>query len=375
MSETPAHDTELARLQARVALLEAAFDAAPTPMQIFDKDGISLRMNSAQQAFLGLPSAEIGVGEFNVLTDPFSVQTGNAPLFARAYTGESVDCPEQEVDLSEAHTHWPVTVRRARYQQRLVPVSDGGGNVRAVVAFLEDVTALRALEQSNRELQHFIHLASHDLRAPILTICGNIMMLREDLSRRITEDESSMLQLIQSSADRMEGLLNDLLRYSRTGNAAPAMEPLDLGLLLSRVRQDLQGAIARSGATLHVATELPQVRGDETMISSLLLNLVGNAIHYHREAVPPVVHVTGSTVDSSWIQLTVTDNGQGIAAEHIERIFLPFERLHARQERTGTGLGLSIVRRIVELHGGRVTVESRPGQGSSFHVTLPTAQT
>ena len=103
MSETTEHDTELARLQARVALLEAAFDAAPTPMQIFDKHGMSLRMNAAQQAFLGLPSPEIGVGEFNVLTDPFSVQTGNAPLFARAYTGESVDCPEQEVDLSEAH--------------------------------------------------------------------------------------------------------------------------------------------------------------------------------------------------------------------------------------------------------------------------------
>ena len=127
MSETSEHETELARLRARVALLEAAFDASPTPMQIFDKDGTSLRMNAAQQAFLGLPSPDIGVGEFNVLTDPFSIQTGNAPLFARAYAGESVDCPEQEVDLSEAHTRWPVTVRRARYQQRLLPVTDEQG--------------------------------------------------------------------------------------------------------------------------------------------------------------------------------------------------------------------------------------------------------
>jgi len=375
MSKPSEHDTELAQLRARVALLEAAFDASPTPMQIFDKDGISLRMNSAQQSFLGLPSPDIGVGEFNVLTDPFSVQTGNAPLFARAYTGESVDCPEQEVDLSEAHTRWPVTVRCARYQQRLLPVSDDEGNINAVVAFLEDVTALRALEQSNRELQHFIHLASHDLRAPILTICGNIMMLNEDLSERITEDEGEMLQLIKVSADRMEGLLNELLRYSRTGNASLVIEAISLRPLLSRTLQDLQGAIARSDAALHIADDLPDVQGDATMISSLLLNLVGNAIHYHRDGVSPVVQITGCQLNSDWAQLTVTDNGQGIDPQHIERIFLPFERLQSREERTGTGLGLAIVRRIVELHGGKVAVESCPGQGSSFHVTLPAATT
>jgi light-regulated signal transduction histidine kinase (bacteriophytochrome) len=166
----------------------------------------------------------------------------------------------------------------------------------------------------------------------------------------------------------MSTLIHDLLKYSRVGTTGGDFEPASAAAALERALSNLRSAIDESGAVV-TSDSLPQVVADPTQMSQLLQNLVGNAIKFRRRE-PPRIHVAAVRGDGEWT-FSVRDNGIGVPVEHRERIFQVFQRLHTRAEYPGTGIGLAVAKRIVERHGGRIWVESEPGEGSTFSFTLP----
>jgi PAS domain S-box-containing protein len=228
-----------------------------------------------------------------------------------------------------------------------------------------------ALERSNAALQEFAYAASHDLQEPVRTMGNYAEILARRYRGRLDADADEFLGFIVDGAHWMHQLLQGLLEYSRVekGPSVPAPTPMDQAL--EQALWNLGAAIANTGATVTSAT-LPAVPGDGLQMVQLFQNLVGNAIKFRRPGVPPEVRIDASQRDSEWV-FAVHDNGIGVDLRHAKRIFSIFQRLHRRPEYPGAGVGLAICRKIVELHGGRIWVESPPNGGSTFFFTLPVA--
>ena len=230
------------------------------------------------------------------------------------------------------------------------------------------------LERSNRELQEFAHVASHDLQEPLRKIQLFADLVGQDAQGRLDDDALMLLRRIQSAAGRMSQLIKDVLAVSRLSQTEPRREPVDLNAVLATVGRDLWVRLEETDGRLDAET-LPTLDADPTQMHQLLLNLVGNGLKFHREGVPPVVRVRGEAASLApgrpALRLIVSDNGIGIEAQHLARIFAPFQRLHAHGTYEGTGIGLALCRRIVERHGGTLTVQSTPGEGTAFTATLP----
>jgi light-regulated signal transduction histidine kinase (bacteriophytochrome) len=250
------------------------------------------------------------------------------------------------------------------------------GQALVIAAWLlgERETALRRsraeLERSNRDLERFASAASHDLQEPLRMIASYVRLLREDLAGRLDEEAERCMGFIEDGARRLKGMIDGLLAYSRVSTWHPEPEPVDLEEVLEECRHRLAIAIAESRATV-TADPLPVVMGSRAQLVQLLQNLLANAVKFHGDR-PPSVHVSARPSGDRWI-VSVRDDGIGIPPEAHERILEMFERLHTGKEYPGTGIGLAICQRIAELHGGRIWVDSEPGRGSTFHVSLPAA--
>ena len=229
--------------------------------------------------------------------------------------------------------------------------------------------ANRALEIRNRELQDFAYVASHDLQEPLRKVQSFGDLLRAEYGDAIGDQGRHYVERMQAATERMSRLIKDLLAFSRVATQTQAIVPVDLDRTLAAVQSDLEVRVAQVRGRIEAGT-LGTVEADPLQMHQLLLNLIGNALKFHRKDMPPVVQVSAERRDGV-LRLVVEDNGIGFDQKHAERIFSPFQRLHARHEYEGTGMGLAIVRRIVERHGGTVSVRSTPGQGSRFEVTLP----
>lgn len=224
------------------------------------------------------------------------------------------------------------------------------------------------LERSNRDLQDYASVVSHDLQGPLVTI-GMYASLLERRLREHDPEQAALAGQVGAVAGRLRLLLRDLLAYSRLGQGEMRFDDVSLDAVLRDALDNLSGPISDRGATV-VADHMPVVRGHEQRLGQVMQNLLSNAVKFCDEA--PRVEVRAAKVDGQ-CQVSVVDNGIGFDPEHAEHIFRPFNRLQAPEAYDGSGIGLAICARIVDQHGGRIWADSRPGEGSAFHFTLPLA--
>lgn len=224
------------------------------------------------------------------------------------------------------------------------------------------------LAQSNAELQQFAYVASHDLQEPLRMVASYTQLLARRYRDKLDAEADEFIGYAVEGATRMQGLINDLLTYSRVGTRGGAPTPTDLAEVLRQVMIDLRPAIQELGAEISY-DPLPTLTADPTQLRQLLQNLISNALKFHGQD-SPRIHVGATERPRAW-ELSVRDNGIGIDPRHMERIFVIFQRLHTREEYPGTGIGLAICKKIVERHGGRIWVESNPGAGTTFFFTIP----
>jgi PAS domain S-box-containing protein len=242
--------------------------------------------------------------------------------------------------------------------------------LRALNADLEQRVAERTaeLQRSNDELQQFAYIVSHDLTEPLRTVASYVQLLAKRAQGTLDAEMQEFIGFAVDGARRMQQLIQDLLAYTRAAGTEQEFGAVDGEVVLARVLGDLQVAITDSGAEV-THDPLPTLHGDAKQIGLVFQNLIGNALKF-RSTAPPHIHVSARREGARWL-LSVRDNGIGIAPRHAEQIFQVFQRLHPRSEYSGTGIGLAICKKIIERHGGRIWVESTPGNGATFFFTLP----
>jgi PAS domain S-box-containing protein len=224
------------------------------------------------------------------------------------------------------------------------------------------------LARSNAELEQFAYIASHDLQEPLRAVAGTVQLLQKRYGGQLDERADELIRHAVEGATRMQTLINDLLAFSRVGTRGQPFQPIDSAGALADALANLTIAVRESGAVI-THDHLPTVMADRTQITQLFQNLVANAIKF-RDDRPPAIQISVERQKDEWL-FAVADNGIGLEAQYFERIFGVFQRLHTRREYPGTGIGLALCKKIVERHGGRIWVESEPGQGSTFYFTLP----
>ncbi|MCU1294627.1 MAG: sensor histidine kinase/response regulator [Bryobacterales bacterium] len=228
-----------------------------------------------------------------------------------------------------------------------------------------------SLTRSNEDLQKFAYLASHDLQEPLRTVSSFATLLQRRYAGKLDEDADEMLRHIRQGTNRMSSLIQGLLAYAQAGRETDEpLEEVDIESVLTWALNNLENSVAESQARI-TRDPLPSVRGDHMQLAQLFQNLISNGIKYCCPTRPPEIHLSASPNKDRHLFL-VRDNGMGIAPEFHQQVFAPFRRLHG-QDVPGTGIGLATCQRIVERHGGRIWVESEPGEGSTFLFTLPAA--
>ena len=253
------------------------------------------------------------------------------------------------------------------------PYRGPDGTVLGLIGVSRDITtrkqAEEALRRAHHELEMVTYVASHDLQEPVRTVASFLQLLQKRYGGQLGEDADQYIKFAVDGVHRMSEQLTGLLEFSRIGRQSEPLQPTDMNVVLTEVAGDLQDLFNASAGRL-TQDRLPTVRADTAQMRSLLRNLIGNAIKYRHPGRPPEIHVTASEDCGEW-RFCVSDNGIGIEAEYLDKIFVIFQRLHTLDAYDGTGIGLSICKKIVERHGGRIWAESRPGEGSTFIFTLP----
>lgn len=227
------------------------------------------------------------------------------------------------------------------------------------------------MERSNKDLQQFAYVASHDLQEPLRMVSSYVKLLERRYKGRLDADADDFIDFAVDGATRMQHMIQDLLSYSRVNTHGNPPSSTDVGKVLHQVITNLRMSIDESGARI-TNEALPVVEADATQLVQLFQNLIANAIKFCKE-LPPKIHVTAAKENAFWV-FSVQDNGVGLDPDFADRIFIIFQRLHTREHYPGTGIGLAICKRIVERHGGSIWVESAPGKGSTFSFTLPASE-
>ncbi len=286
---------------------------------------------------------------------------------------------------ANGENHW--------FEWRCMHSFDKAGNVQLVVAMSRDLTAQRLaeqrtqrvaerLEESNRDLLEFAQVASHDLQEPLRKVTAFSGRLQANLEGQLDDRSADYMQRMNGAVGRMQNLIDDLLTFARVNTRGTAMVDTPLKSVVENVLTDLEIAIEESGAEFAVDS-LPTLPVDASQLGQLFQNLIGNAIKFRREGVPPRIAIKATHVPSTsmtgdepvggWFDVTVSDNGIGFDNKYAQKIFAPFQRLHSRSEFEGTGVGLSVCRRIAERHQGTIAVKSLEGEGTTFVLRLPTS--
>ncbi|MCY7349346.1 MAG: PAS domain-containing protein [Cytophagaceae bacterium] len=370
-------------------------DFVPQIVWTAQPDGQSDYYNRQWYDFSGF-SEEYGDSGWTPILHPDDVQPTVAKWYESVESGTLFQTEYRFLDHRTGTYHW--------FLGRAIPVRDDEGTLvkwfgtatdihdqKIATERLETLVGERTgeLEQANLELQRtnlnlsqFAYVASHDLQEPLRKIqaFGNMLLKRN--AAQLDEPGTDRIRRMQNAAERMSGLIQDLLEYSRVSSHRETFAPVDLTALLASVRSDLAVLIREKKAGLRAAA-LPTVQGDATQLRQVLQNLLSNALKFSRPDVPPVVEVRHCVVagaetnglalppEGRFHEISVSDNGIGFDETYANRIFEAFQRLHGRADYPGTGIGLAIVKKVLENHYGGVAVSSRVGEGSTFRVYLP----
>jgi PAS domain S-box-containing protein len=360
---TTAADTSAA--SAVDARVRVAVEASPHGMIMVDPAGRIVLVNREIERMFGYAREEL-LGQLVEVLVP-TPQRGHHPTLRRTFDADPHSRPMGAGrDLHARRkdgVEFPVEIG-------LTPIETDQG--RSVLASVIDIgprkMAEEELRRSNHELEQFAYVASHDLQEPLRTVASFVQLLARRYRDRLDADGLEFIDFAVGGVTRMQRLIEDLLRFSRVGMRPATLVAVDAGAAVGAAQGNLLAAIEESGATVE-SGPLPVVLADPGQLEQLFTNLVGNALKF-RGAEPPRVRVDAER-DGRWWRFGVSDNGIGIEAQYFQRIFVIFQRLHARDAYPGTGVGLAICKKIVERHGGRIWVESSPGAGASFFFTLP----
>jgi len=265
------------------------------------------------------------------------------------------------------------------FHSYMVPEYDGG-EIESLLVVSHDVTQRKQLEEelkatvkelrhSNEELRQFAYVASHDLQEPLRTITSFTQLIERRYKDKLDSDADEFIEYIVDAAKRMQTLINDLLNYSRVATKKKEIELIDIEEVFNSVLNNLNTAIYENDAEI-TYENLPKIMAEPGQMIQLFQNLIGNAIKFRKLEIPPKIHIKAHKDKNEYI-FSVADNGIGMEPQYAERIFTIFQRLHTKEEYEGTGIGLAISKRVVELHGGRIWVESELGKGSTFYFTIP----
>ena len=369
-----AYDT----LRERELTLETVLGALPVGVRLADAEGNIVSANLASlELWCGAGGEMLHEGIYRGWDSVTGTEFAAAdwPLQRACATGKGVEA--QLLDIL-CFDDTPKTILCS-----VLPIVDDKGKMLGAIEVMQDMTRWLKLEQQlmvrtrelegrNKELEQFAYVASHDLQEPLRKVSSFVQLFAKRYAAQVDETGQSYLNFAVDGARRMQLLIDDLLHYSRVSRGQGEQTPVDLERVYKALLQDLSQVIADTGATLECGP-LPVVLGEPGQMRALLQNLIGNALKYHKPDVAPHIRIH-SEVDANGVAtLHVEDNGIGIEARFFERIFVIFQRLHNRNEYPGSGIGLAICKRIVENHGGRLWLESVPGQGSTFHFTIATA--
>jgi PAS domain S-box-containing protein len=355
------------------AKYRALLEAAPDAMVVVNQGGEIVLLNVQAEKQFGYSRDElVGQQVKNIIPQGFAERliadgTRSAAQALAQQIGTGIALAGRRRDGTE----FPIEIM-------LSPLESAEGIL--VTAAIRDITernkseerlvkTVGELKRSNDELQQFAYVASHDLQEPLRMVASYTQLLAKRYQGRLDSDADEFIAFAVDWCNRMQGLIQDLLAYSRAGTKGKALCQVSGEDALEGALTNLRATIEQSGAIVS-HDSLPAIRTDETQLTQVFQNLVGNAIKYRRAEVPRV-HVSATkSGDNEWI-FSVRDNGLGIAPQYFERIFVLFQRLHGRDEFDGTGMGLAICKKVLERLGGRIWVESQPEKGSTFRFALP----
>ncbi|MGB2639167.1 MAG: PAS domain S-box protein [Candidatus Acidiferrum sp.] len=370
ISVRKAAEKHLAQMEGRYrGLLEAAPDA----MVVVNQRGAIVLLNVQAEKQFGYSRDElVGQKVKNIIPEGFAERlVADALRSVEDALAQQIGTGIELTGRRKDRTEFPIELM-------LSPLESAEGIL--VTAAVRDITKrkkaeadllskVEELNRSNEELGQFAYIASHDLQEPLRMVASYTQLLSRRYKGKLDNDADEFIAFAVDGASRMQRLIKDLLAYSRVGTKGRDLLGISSEEALLDALINLRGAIEESGAQV-THDPLPTVLADEMQLVQLFQNLVGNAIKYQNPGVPRV-HITAAkkTGGTKWT-FSVKDNGLGIDPQYFERIFGMFQRLHKREEFAGTGIGLAICKKIVERHGGSISVESRPGHGSTFRFAL-----
>ncbi len=345
-------------------------------LMVLDQRNRIITLNSAAELMLGIKQNDVVGTDFFRLALPVQFEGLAEGLRRVRETRETMYVEGLEYLLEDGSTGYLAFT--------YVPLEDDFNQVTGIIALGEDITQRILLEEqleakadelarSNKELDSFTYVVSHDLKEPLRSISAFSSFLLEDNKDDLDQQATEYLEILVRSAERMRQLIEDLLELSRIGRVRQQHDWIDLNLLLREVLEDLSTAIADRQAQLRIEPELPSVYGDKVRLRQLFANLISNALKFNNDQAPVVeVGFRPGTLTNTFY---VRDNGPGIDPRYHEKIFQIFQRLGHRDEVEGTGAGLTICRKIVEDMGQEIWIDSEEGQGATFLFKLPRGQT
>jgi len=362
-------EKHLARMEGRYrGLLEAAPDA----MVVVNQKGDIVLLNVQAEKQFGYHRDElVGQRMKNIIPAGFAERLiADALRSTEDALAQQIGTGIEITGRRKDGTEFPIEIM-------LSPLESAEGVL--VTAAIRDITTRKVAEahllykveelnRSNEELGQFAYIASHDLQEPLRMVASYTQLLARRYKGRLDSDADEFITFAVDGANRMQRLIQDLLAYSRVGTKGKELRETSSEEALQRAILNLRGAIADSGAMV-THDPLPPVLADETQLVQLFQNLIGNAIKYQNPGVPRI-HISAIKNGGGKWTFSVRDNGLGIDPQYFERIFVMFQRLHKREEFAGTGIGLAICKKIVERHGGEISVQSQPGKGSTFSFAL-----